>query len=148
MFAELTQHSSPNYHTGGFVAVDPQNQLIVVSIQGTDDRVGNTIGNTNSAGQQIPIPYCTGCAGAKGYVEAFQEVRDKVVNAVQDALKTHPGFQVVTTGHSLGGAVSTFAALELRSLGIPVHAVSSSFTTISLPWHHKYVDVLTQISIG
>jgi hypothetical protein len=128
--ARLTLYSSPIYHTGGFVAIDPQNHLIVVSIQGTDDRVGNTIGNANSAGQQTPLSYCTGCAGAKGYVEAFKEIRDKVVDSVENALKEHPGFQVVTTGHSLGGAVSTFAALELRSLGIPVHAVCFSSRSV------------------
>jgi hypothetical protein len=128
-YAGLIHLSSPIYRTGGFVAVDPLNQLVVVSIEGTDDRIGNAVGNTNSAGQQVPISYCTGCAGARGYVEAFQEIRDKVVHSVQGALKAHPGFQVVTTGHSLGGAVATFAALELRSLGIPVHAVGFPLPT-------------------
>jgi hypothetical protein len=113
------------YHTGGFVAVDSVNQLIVVSFQGTDSRVGNKVANDNSLEQQVSLArYCDGCLGSRGYVEAFDEVRDKVVDAVNAARLANPTYQVVTTGHSLGGALSTIAALELRKFGIPTVAVS------------------------
>jgi thioesterase domain-containing protein len=63
---------------------------------------------------------------AIGYLTEFNESRQFVIPAVEAARLANPTFQVVTTGHSLGGAVATIAALELRSLGIPVHAVGVS----------------------
>ncbi|KAF2434086.1 alpha/beta-hydrolase [Tothia fuscella] len=121
--------SSPTYGTACFVAVDDTNKRIVVSFRGTDARryPKTALPNIFSVGVQNPVPqYCAGCAAAKGYSEAFGEVNTTVINAVialrRDANRS--GYQVVTTGHSLGGAVSTFAALELRRMGIPVHAAS------------------------
>ena len=36
------------------------------------------------------------------------------MNSVIQQLGLHPGFTVVTTGHSLGGAISHYAGYELR----------------------------------
>jgi alpha-beta hydrolase superfamily lysophospholipase len=58
--------------------------------------------------------YCTGCLVAGGYLAAFNEVRGVVLPALKLAIAENRGFQVVATGHSLGGALATIAALELR----------------------------------
>ena len=59
------------------------------------------------------------------------------MEAVESATATHPGFQLVVVGHSLGGAIATFAATQLRNAGhtlalvcfspVHYHAVSDIF---------------------
>jgi putative lipase involved disintegration of autophagic bodies len=102
------------------------NHRIVVSFQGTDtSRTNNTVDNIFSYGFQTPVSYCTGCNASTGYLLAFNEVKQIVVDEVKNLRQLNDGFQVVVTGHSLGGALSAIAALELRNNGIPVHAVSA-----------------------
>lgn len=123
MTASLT-FSLPLFHTSGYVAVDAPRKLIVVAYRGTILRdLVSVAANFASRGFQRAAAYCPGCRVAIGYLTEFNESRQFVIPAVEAALLANPKFQVVTTGHSLGGAVATIAALELRSLGIPVHAV-------------------------
>jgi enterochelin esterase-like enzyme len=49
-----------------------------------------------------------------GFYNAWLQVRDVVLPAVSSQLKLHTGFTVVTTGHSLGGAISHYAGYEIR----------------------------------
>jgi hypothetical protein len=124
--------SLPMYHTSGYVAVDVLRRLIVVAYRGTIPTDELSVqANIDSAGFQTSVNYCPngGCSVATGYLKAFNESRAIVIAAVKAALVDHPTFQVVTTGHSLGGSVATIAALELRSMSIPVHAVSDFPTT-------------------
>jgi pimeloyl-ACP methyl ester carboxylesterase len=123
------------YHTAGYVAVDVPRKLIIVAYRGTnstDPLSGKT--NTDSLGHQTPVNYCPGggCNVATGYLNAFNESRSHVIPAVEAALKANPKFQVITVGHSLGGALATVAALELRNMGIHVHTVSVFPTTIPM----------------
>jgi putative lipase involved disintegration of autophagic bodies len=108
------------------VALDNVNKLIVVSFRGTDPTRSFASIRTNFVAKRMqnPIPgYCRDCAAAKGYIESFSEVNQTVINTVLGLRVTNGDYQVVVTGHSLGGAVATFAALELRRRGIPVHFV-------------------------
>jgi thioesterase domain-containing protein len=52
------------------------------------------------------------------------------MNAVERALVKGPGFKIVTTGHSLGGALSHFAGVDLRNQGRTVDLVRSLFYSI------------------
>jgi len=72
----------------------------------------------------IPIDLCAGCLGGKGYWTGWREVRDEVLDAVKRSHAEYPGFKVVVTGHSLGGAIATFAAAEVRDAGHIVDLVS------------------------
>ena len=49
----------------------------------------------------------------RGFLHAWEEVADEVYEDVRDRLNDNPTLQVVITGHSLGGAISTLAALWL-----------------------------------
>lgn len=45
---------------------------------------------------------------------------DGVTAALADAVAAHPGYKIVATGHSLGGAVATLGAAALREAGYSV----------------------------
>jgi thioesterase domain-containing protein len=46
---------------------------------------------------------------------------------VNQTVTANPGYTIVTTGHSLGAGIATFAAAELRQAGFAVDMVSKSF---------------------
>lgn len=47
----------------------------------------------------------------------------EVLNAVKQAAAANPSYKIVSTGHSLGGAIAAFAAAELRNSGYTVDMV-------------------------
>jgi alpha-beta hydrolase superfamily lysophospholipase len=50
-------------------------------------------------------------------------VRDEILKAVKETHEEYPNFKVVSTGHSLGGAIATLAVAELRDQGHVVDLV-------------------------
>jgi hypothetical protein len=106
--------NSAGFDVEGFVAVDTTNKLIVVSFRGTCG--ATSIRNDLPPWEGVPPTTftCGTCGVAPGFYTAWLAVRDIVMNSVIQQLGLHPGFTVVTTGHSLGGAISHYAGYELR----------------------------------
>jgi pimeloyl-ACP methyl ester carboxylesterase len=131
-------------NTTGFVAVDPVGLggkgLIVMSFRGSEFTRARTsdLATNNDAFTQVPASlYCFNCTAARGYFESYMSVNRTVVESVKAQLNItgQQNYQVVATGHSLGGALATFAALELRRLNISVHLVSRHFRSMSIYSH-------------
>jgi len=110
-------------NTSGFVALDNTNKLIVISIQGTANiedletdldfpRVKTSLCGTFNTND--------GCEIHQGFWNALLDVQVAVKANVVNALKAHPGYNVVATGHSLGGAVGALVGTSLRNAGISV----------------------------
>lgn len=97
--------------------------MIVISIAGS-----STIREYIVDAAFIQIPYivtpsatpstrCLGCWVDAGFYAAWLELRRSVLAAISTAIAAYPKYTLVITGHSLGGAVATMAAAELRSRG-------------------------------
>jgi predicted lipase len=71
--------------------------------------------------------YCANCMIARGYYESYISVNKTVVETINTQLVLHPNYTIVSTGHSLGGALASIAALELRRLNntLTVHLVNT-----------------------
>jgi len=101
---------------------DASNNLTVISFQGTEsakqakiDLNFNLIDISN---------VCNSCKAHTGFWQSWNESRPLVVQAALDSQKRFPKNKVMVTGHSLGGAIATLAAAELRSRGVSVDLVS------------------------
>ncbi|KAI9878507.1 MAG: hypothetical protein M1830_000688 [Pleopsidium flavum] len=108
---------TPTADIAAYLAVDNTNNLLVLAIRGT------------SSGQNVAVDelvaligsdLCTGCLVHEGFYGAWLELRTYLLPALNSAIATYPGHQIITTGHSLGGAIAIIAAAELRNAGMNV----------------------------
>ncbi|KIX92906.1 uncharacterized protein Z520_11382 [Fonsecaea multimorphosa CBS 102226] len=101
----------------GFVAVDHTNQLIVMSFRGTTS-FENILADINLVME--PWDVCDSCTAHSGFLDSWQTVKPQIQNVLANAKATYPSYQIISTGHSLGGAVATLAAADLRSSGYDI----------------------------
>jgi predicted lipase len=119
---KLIDDSAPLTDVTGYVATDTTNNLTIISFQGTES-AKQAIADLNLSLMNIS-DVCSGCTVHTGFWQSWNESRLLVTQALQDLRKKYPDNKVITTGHSLGGAIATLAAAELRSSGILVDLVS------------------------
>jgi Lipase (class 3)/Lipase 3 N-terminal region len=143
----LGSHSSPLTDTSGYVAFDHTHRLIIVAFRGSES-FRNYL--TFLDFPLIPIDFCTGCLSAKGYWTAWLEVRDDILKAVKETHEEYPGYKVVSTGHSLGGAIATLAVGKLRDQGHVVDLVNNSPSFLWYPrnnwWLMKWIGLFRRPS--
>jgi predicted lipase len=105
----------------GYVAVDSTNQKIVVSFRGSKS-ARNWLNNLDVSVMATDI--CSGCTVHQGFWRSWLEARPGILAAVKAAAEQSPSYGIVATGHSLGGALATLCAANLRNSGYNVALVS------------------------
>ncbi|KYK54234.1 hypothetical protein DCS_06191 [Drechmeria coniospora] len=99
------------FDVNGYVSVDHQRKEIVIAFRGSWS-ARNWIWNFVAAWSDCP--YARECKVHTGFYTTWRVVSDGVTSVVQQLMKKFDAYKVVTTGHSLGGALATIAAVELR----------------------------------
>ena len=64
------------------------------------------------------------------------------MEAVENAVSDKPDYSLVVVGHSLGGAIATFAAAQLRNAGYSAALVCEILFFIDLPNRRNVLLVL------
>ncbi|GKT40953.1 lipase [Colletotrichum spaethianum] len=101
----------------GFVATDPVRKNVVIAIRGSSN-VRNWITNLLFGLEDCDL--VDDCKIHSGFSNAWDEVKDNLLASVKSAKAANPSYSIIATGHSLGGAIATIAAANLRLDGYPV----------------------------
>ncbi|KAJ6078919.1 hypothetical protein N7467_008672 [Penicillium canescens] len=100
--------------TAGYIAVDTTNKAVVLAFRGSYS-VRNWFADASFP--YIDPDLCDGCFAELGFWSSWTNVRDDVNAQLEDALSQNPDYELVIVGHSLGAAVATLAAADLRTKG-------------------------------
>lgn len=72
----------------------------------------------------VPWEICTNCFAHAGFLDSWNGAKSMVQGAVNQARASNPSYNIIATGHSLGGALATLAAADLRNSGYSIALVS------------------------
>lgn len=108
----------------GYVVSDEARQLIIVSFRGSHS-IANWVADFTP--ELVDNPVCTGCRSHLGFLTSWSEIADNITSALTRGFNLYPNYGLVVTGHSLGGAVATLAAAQLRNSGYRLALVSLQF---------------------
>jgi hypothetical protein len=124
----------------GLVASDDATKSIVVSFRGTNS-LQNWIANLDYKKVKINTwPECDNCKLHGGWWKSWKDVRKIVKKAVKELMDQHPDYRIVTTGHSLGGAIAQIAAADMRATeGIGVDAYTYGSPRIGNPEASEFI---------
>ncbi|KAL8282000.1 hypothetical protein RB597_009628 [Gaeumannomyces tritici] len=105
-----------NIRMDGLVMVDHSQRVIVLAFMGskTVQSYLNEIDFTTAEADDL----CRGCKISYGYRKAWTQTQGAIFNAINRARAQFPGYYVICTGHSAGGALATISAAYLRRAGI------------------------------
>jgi len=106
--------------TTGIVARDDTTQTIVVTFRGSSS-IENWIANLDFGFKDVD-DWCSGCKVHEGFYNAYEDDAQTIRDAVASESASYPSYKIVVTGHSLGGALATICATDLRLQGHTVTA--------------------------
>lgn len=95
----------------GFVGYSQSNNAVIVSFRGSDN-TKNWIDDFDFL--QMPYMRCTGCLVHNGFYFGYLSISSLLKSQVELILSKYRGASIYVTGHSLGGALATVAALDLK----------------------------------
>ncbi|KAJ3364926.1 hypothetical protein GGF31_008864 [Allomyces arbusculus] len=104
----------------GYVAYNAARNTVMVAFRGSSN-VANWIDNLEFGKITYPFTVPTTFKSKpkvhKGFVDAYNEVRPTLLQAIATAKSRYPTAKITITGHSLGGAIATLAAADLAASG-------------------------------
>ncbi|KAL8769818.1 MAG: hypothetical protein Q9209_004256 [Squamulea sp. 1 TL-2023] len=104
---------TPKFDDTGYIATDDLNKLIVLAIRGS---VSKANWKADWDLVRVSIDFCDECHIHRGFKNSWHEVKHAVMENMKKAVQRHPSYRIIVTGHSLGGAIATIAAAELRRI--------------------------------
>ncbi|KAJ5177920.1 uncharacterized protein N7500_000619 [Penicillium coprophilum] len=102
--------------TAGFIAVDHTKAAVVLTFRGSYS-IRNWI--TDASFLYTNPDLCKGCFAELGFWSSWKLVRDDITKELKEAFSQNPDYELVVVGHSLGAAIATLAAADLRGKGYP-----------------------------
>ncbi|KAI9029623.1 Alpha/Beta hydrolase protein [Phycomyces nitens] len=126
----VSTFDSSKYDTNGYVARNDKSKVINLVFRGTSS-LPNFVADFEFIAQTYPP-----VSGAKvhtGFYKAYMEVQKDVVSSMIEQITAYPNYQVVVSGHSLGGALATIGALDLYQRDTRFNAKNLAIRTYGGP---------------
>ncbi|KAJ2934195.1 hypothetical protein H1R20_g2933, partial [Candolleomyces eurysporus] len=102
--------------TQGFIARDDKKKEIVVVLRGSVS-IQNYITDISIFLTPLVVRGVIEKEPARvhsGFLNAWNAVATSTIKAIRDELAQHPGYSIVVSGHSLGGALASLAGISLK----------------------------------
>ncbi|KAH8649716.1 Alpha/Beta hydrolase protein [Tricladium varicosporioides] len=108
-------HNIGQYSGTAILSVDTSRRTLVFAFRGAE-----FLGSTSYARQElVRCPdVCLDCHCFDGFYATWLDIRPKVTSLLTSARAKYPNYDLVFTGHSLGGAQASYAAAEFRHVGV------------------------------
>ncbi|MGO4886210.1 lipase family protein [Anaerobacillus sp. MEB173] len=135
-FQEVISLDSIAYPLAGFII--ESSSEIIVAFRGTEEPI-DVLADLDWV--QVPFPFVSDSGRTdRGFTRDYQSVRKDVIKTLKNL---HPDKRLYITGHSLGGAVATLAALDIAS---NTHYTQPLVYTYASPrvGNPRFVDVYNQ----
>ncbi|KAH6666802.1 Alpha/Beta hydrolase protein [Halenospora varia] len=103
------------YSGTSMLAVDSSKETLVLAFRGAE-----FLENTSYARQELvrcPDVWLN-CHCFDGFYATWLDIRPKVTSLLTSVRVKYPSYDLVITGHSLGGAQASYAAAEFRHVGV------------------------------
>ncbi|KAJ8519295.1 hypothetical protein ONZ45_g3769 [Pleurotus djamor] len=111
-------HRYDKKSTQGFLVRDDVKKEFILAFRGTEPTKGDgdcsidlSICKTNLS---LPLVESNGAKVHTGFQKAWGYVSEQVTQDLMKELKSKPGYRVVVTGHSLGGALAAVSSLQIK----------------------------------
>mmetsp|Transcript_11556 Transcript_11556/g.30482 ORF Transcript_11556/g.30482 Transcript_11556/m.30482 type:complete len:543 (+) Transcript_11556:73-1701(+) len=118
-FEWLKININAEYDAKGMVGISHEQKEIIVAFRGTVS-LKNWMSNLDF--RRIPIEDCqwmpAGVKAHSGFHKTYRSVSDDIISTARKLHEQYPRYNVFCTGHSLGGALATFAASHLNAMGV------------------------------
>eukprot|EP00455_Lapot_gusevi_P016434 TRINITY_DN1846_c0_g3_i6.p1 TRINITY_DN1846_c0_g3~~TRINITY_DN1846_c0_g3_i6.p1 ORF type:complete len:285 (+),score=60.76 TRINITY_DN1846_c0_g3_i6:136-990(+) len=113
-FQVMNFNVDPHTNTTCFAGVNSQTQEIVVAFKGTDPKsLKNVITDLNFFKTDTPFDGLPGAYVHGGFMKAYKAHKPIIMSTIVSLVQQYPGYSIVITGHSLGGAQAILCILDL-----------------------------------
>jgi len=127
----------------GIVAKDPRNKRIVMAFAGSSD-IAQWIADVKVSLEQVQVTGQKKVTGSfhSGYYNAWKANRFEWLQVLRQYHSDHPDYEIVVTGHSLGGSLTFAASTDLASEGLAhkVYAFAPARVGNSV-WARSYLQI-------
>lgn len=141
--------------TGTLVGMERKENKVILFFSGTNSM--KDFAETNVDVKAVPIPQDVLCKGQgdllarsrvhKGFLDAYLSVRRQLLTLLTDASLVGNIDSILTTGHSLGGALATLSVLDLCSIFEDIQLVTFGSPQVGNESFGKIVDNFTNVSV-